>query len=239
MSTYPPPGYGPSGGPPHDPRQDAGRYSGQPGYGGSAGAGSGYPPPPSGSYPPPSSSTYPQSPGTYPQSAGYPPSSAAQPSAPSSPTGPAQPGAPVGPKKSKAPLIVGIVLGVVLLCCGGGTALYFIADDKAADLDSLAGSEVGPDGPSPGGEAQPTPSDESVEGNLDQFKTGDCLTIDEATDEVDEASCGTKGALKVLLRKDGTISESACSTTDYTQYLYQDGTLDTLEDFILCVGPVD
>ncbi|MEO3924015.1 hypothetical protein ABGB07_09170 [Micromonosporaceae bacterium B7E4] len=254
MSTYPPPGYGP-GEPSHDPR-----HSGQPGgYGGPAGGGSGYPPPSSGSYPPssgsypqssagsyppPSSSgPYPQSPESYPQASGY-PSSGADPSAPSSPAGPApQFGTPVPPKKSKAPLVVGIVLGVVLLCCGGGTAAALWAGDDDADPSNVAASDETPSPkPStkttpPRGKASPTPEEESIEGNLDQFKKGDCLTIDEATDEVEEASCGTRGALKVLLRKDGTIKESACESTDYTQYLYQDGTIGTLQDFILCVGP--
>ncbi|MGX7676640.1 LppU/SCO3897 family protein [Plantactinospora sp. DSM 117369] len=261
MSTYPPPGYGP-GEPSHDPR-----YSGQSGgYGGPAGGGSGYPqsssggypqsssgsyPPSSGSYPqssagsypPPSSSgAYSQSSEPYPQASGY-PSSGADPSAPSSPAGPApQFGTPVPPKKSKAPLVVGIVLGVVLLCCGGSTAAYLWAGDDGTDPSNVAAGEQTPSPkPStkttPRGKASPTPEEESIEGNLDQFKKGDCLTIDEATDEVEEASCGSKGALKVLLRKDGTTSESACESTDYTQYLYQDGTIGTLQDFILCVGP--
>ncbi|GAA3766300.1 hypothetical protein GCM10022225_60790 [Plantactinospora mayteni] len=258
MSTYPPPGYGP-GEPSNDPR-----YSGQSGgYGAPAGGGSGYQShssgsyqpssdpyqqssgsyqqSSSGSYPPPSSpGSYPQSSEQqYPQASGY-PSSGAHASAPSSPAGPpAQFGTPVPPKKSKAPLIIGIVLGVVLLCCGGGTALALWAGDDETD-PGVAASES-PDAPSPKttpkGKASPTPEEDSIEGDLDKFKKGDCLTIDEITDEVEEASCGAKGALEVLLRKDGTISESACESTDYTQYLYQDGTIGTLQDFILCVAP--
>ncbi|AVT39891.1 hypothetical protein C6W10_29440 [Plantactinospora sp. BB1] len=258
MSTYPPPGYGP-GEPPHDPRQ-----SGQPGgYGGPAGGGSGYPPPSQGGYPqspssggpygqPPSSGgPYGQSPSSgnpygqsesYPQSGGY-QQSGGYPSTPSSPAGPAaQFDAPVPPpKKSKAPLVIGIVLGVVLLCCGGGIASYLWAGDdepsNVAASDETPSPTASAKATPPKGKPSPTPGEESIEGNLDQFKKGDCLTIDEATDEVDEASCGTKGALKVLLRKDGTIKESACESTDYTQYLYQDGAIGTLEDFILCVAP--
>ncbi|MEQ4301675.1 hypothetical protein ABNF97_09830 [Plantactinospora sp. B6F1] len=213
MSTYPPPGYGP-GEPSHDPR-----HSGQPGgYGSPAGGGAGYP-----------------------QSPDY-PASGAYPSAPSSPAGPqAQFGTPVPPKKSKAPLIVGVVLGVLLLCCGGSTAAYLWAGDD--DPSNVAASDETP-GPKtsgkttpPKGKPSPSPDEDSIEGNLDQFKKGDCLTIDKVTSEVEEASCGDKGALKVLLRKNGTIKEAACESTDYTQYLYQDGTIGTLNDFILCVAP--
>ncbi|MFY1673514.1 LppU/SCO3897 family protein [Plantactinospora sp. WMMB334] len=141
-------------------------------------------------------------------------------------------------------MIVGIVLGVVLLCCGGGVAAVLFVDDgaepgAAGGQQSTAPSTRAPTpkgGPTPEDDATP-PDEESIKGDLDRFKKGDCLTIDEATDEVDEVGCGTRGALKVLLRKDGTISESACSATDYTQYLYQDGAVGTLQDFILCVAP--
>ncbi|MFY1688314.1 LppU/SCO3897 family protein [Plantactinospora sp. WMMB782] len=221
MSTYPPPGYGPDG-PSQDPRQSGGY--GAPGAGGD----SGYPPP-SGSYPPPSS-------GSYPPPSGYP----AQGDYPSAPDSAGQTGTPVPPKKSKAPLIVGIVLGVLLLCCGGGTAAVLWAGDDEDPSNASAEQTPTPE-PSakttpPKGKPSPTPEEDSVEGNLDQFKKGDCLTLDDSG-KVEEASCGARGALKVLLRKDGTISESACENTEYTQYLYQDGTIGTLQDFILCVAP--
>ncbi|GIG90779.1 LppU/SCO3897 family protein [Plantactinospora endophytica] len=257
MSTYPPPGYGP-GEPPHDPRQDTG-YGNPPGYGAPTSGGSGYPPQSPGPYqsspgsypssPGPyqsapgsyssSAGSYPQASEPYPQASGYP----SQPGSPAGPVAPASFGEPVPPKKSKAPLIIGIVLGVVLLCCGGGTAAVLWAGDDG-DPANVAGEQSPSPSPKasgkttpPKGKPSPTPGEETIEGNLDQFKKGDCLTIDEATDEVEESSCGAKGALKVLLRKDGTIKESACESTDYTQYLYQDGTIGTLQDFILCVGP--
>ncbi|MDG4790288.1 hypothetical protein O7626_30945 [Micromonospora sp. WMMD1102] len=259
MSTYPPPGYGPDG-PSQDPRQSGGY--GAPGAGGDSGypppgsgsypppgsgsyppPGSGsYPPPGSGSYPPPGSGSYPppSGSGSYPPPSGY-PAQGDYPSAPGSPAGPAgQTGTPVPPKKSKAPLIVGIVLGVLLLCCGGGTAAVLWAGDDE-DPSNVSAEQTPTPKPSakttpPKGKPSPTPEEDSVEGNLDQFKKGDCLTLDDSG-KVEEASCGARGALKVLLRKDGTISESACEKTDYTQYLYQDGTIGTLQDFILCVAP--
>ena len=42
---------------------------------------------------------------------------------------------------------------------------------------------------------------------------------------------------KVLLRKDGTIDDSVCETTEATMSLYEDAD-GTARDFVLCVGPV-
>ena len=40
-----------------------------------------------------------------------------------------------------------------------------------------------------------------------------------------------------MLRKDGTIDDSVCQTTEATMSLYEDAD-GTARDFVLCVGPV-
>ncbi|MGI5211699.1 LppU/SCO3897 family protein [Plantactinospora sp. CA-290183] len=194
--------------------------------------------PPSG-YGPPAGEP-PQQPGQgsgpYPDQPGY------GPPAPSTPTGPGLPAEPAAapPRKSRAPLIVGIVLGLVLLCCGGGIGAFLLTgdDEPSGAAPEAAASQASPkaDG-NPKASGSPNPSEETVEGDLDRYQKGDCLTVDEATDKVEPARCGVKGAYQVLLRKNGTTGESACESTEYTMYLYQDSTIGTARDFVLCVGP--
>jgi hypothetical protein len=157
-------------------------------------------------------------------------------------------GAPVPPppKKSKAPLIVGIVAAVVLLCCGGGIVgvIYYSNNSTDSTNDDIGSGPTGrPTTPGRTGTPRSTStpstnsSEESVEGDLDQFKTGDCLTISGVNNNVKPAKCTDTGAYKVLLRKDGTTSDTACDGTDATETLYQDGE-GTSEDFVLCVKAV-
>ncbi|GAA0963317.1 hypothetical protein GCM10009558_082310 [Virgisporangium aurantiacum] len=96
-----------------------------------------------------------------------------------------------------------------------------------------AGATLGPHGiVLPGGEQE-------VSGDLSGYKQGDCLTVDEADDnKVEKAKCTDPGAQKVLLRKNGTLDDSVCDTTDATFSLSQDAPGST-KDFVLCVGPVD
>jgi hypothetical protein len=146
---------------------------------------------------------------------GYPP-----PQAPGFP----QDGYPVAPppKKSNTALkIVGLVAVVFLLLCGAGIVAIALSDKSSDTADS------------PG--ADPSSSVESVQGNLDKFKIGDCLTIS-STNTVKAAKCADTGALKVLLRKDGTTDDAACQQTEATQSLFQDGS-GTTHDFVLCIGP--
>lgn len=54
---------------------------------------------------------------------------------------PAQPQFPApAPKKSKAGMWIAIVLGVVLLCCGAGVGVYFLAKDKVEDVVAAVAS---------------------------------------------------------------------------------------------------
>lgn len=163
----------------------------------------------------------------------YPPQNG-EPPAGGPPPMPGPGGPPYGPppepkKKSRAPLIIGIVAGVVLLCCGGSTIAYFVTDGGKTSGDASASGGVTA---SPSSSA----SEEGVDGDLDRYHNGDCLTVD-GDNNVAPAKCTDPGAYKVLLRKDGTISDSYCQDTDATTSLYQDVEGSTAEDFVLCIGP--
>jgi len=137
--------------------------------------------------------------------------------------------------KSKLPLVLGII-GVVVLLCIGGVVVLAVIGNKAADDLAASTSTTGPSTPK-NPAANPSSSEQSVEGNLERYKAGDCLTITGADNTVKPAKCTDAGAWKVLLRKDGTTSETACDSTDATQVLYQDGT-GVKDDLVLCVKPV-
>ncbi|MGA8117913.1 MAG: hypothetical protein WCA46_30115 [Actinocatenispora sp.] len=145
------------------------------------------------------------------------------------------PGAPIPPKSkgSKAPMIIGIVVVVLVVCCGGlGVAGYFSSKDGKDSSNSATGG----DSSDTGADVSPSASaDADVDGDLAQFHNDDCLT--QKGSEVDVASCTDPGAYKVLLRVNYTTAESACAETDYTEMLYQDGS-GKLHDFILCIAPV-
>jgi len=136
--------------------------------------------------------------------------------------------------KSKLPLILGIIGAVVVLCIAGVIVLAVIGkkagDDLAASTSTTATS-------TPRKNPSGNPSEQSVEGDLERYKAGDCLTITGTDNTVKPAKCTDAGAYKVVLRKDGTTSETACDKTDATETLYQDGT-GTANDLILCVKPV-
>jgi hypothetical protein len=139
---------------------------------------------------------------------------------------------------------------VVLICGGGITAAVLLArktgDDIAKSVPTVPAfptdEPTTPDDNATTPDSTGTPttdsSEESVQGDLDKFKTGDCLTIDEANNNnVEASSCTATGAWKVLKRQDGTTSDSACDGTDATESLYQDAS-GTTDDFVLCVAPV-
>ena len=134
--------------------------------------------------------------------------------------------------KSKLPLILGIIGAVVLLCVAGVVVLAVIGN-KAAD-DLAAGANATTSAPK---KPNSTSSEQSVEGDLERYKAGDCMTITGGDNTVKPAKCTDPGAWKVLLRKDGTTSDTACDNTDATQVLYQDGT-GTKDDLVLCVKEV-
>ncbi|WP_203659424.1 LppU/SCO3897 family protein [Actinocatenispora rupis] len=141
---------------------------------------------------------------------------------------PGMPPPPAPPKKSKAPMIILIIVGVLVLCCGGGgAAAYFSKDDTStsASGDSSSGDSATPTAPTTG----------DVNSDLDGYHTGDCLTIENGSNDVSEAQCTDPGAYKVLLRVNYTTADSACDSTDATETLTQDGT-GTKDDFILCIA---
>jgi hypothetical protein len=155
--------------------------------------------------------------------------------------------------------VIGVLAVVLVLGIVGGAAVYFmfLAGDSLAG-DSPAGNDrpaaVG--SPSSTGSASAVAStqtaaatsppaaqqgggEEAVSGDLSGFKQGDCLTVDEAkNNRVAKAKCTDTGAQKVLLRKDGTLDDAVCQSTEATFSLSQDATGST-RDFVLCVGPVD
>jgi hypothetical protein len=135
------------------------------------------------------------------------------------------------------------VLGVVLvLFVGAGVMAYrTFFDGVKAPPGSPGAAATTPAAVAAGGEtpaAQPTGgagTEEEVTGDLSKFKQGDCLTVDDANN-VEAANCTDAGAYKVLLRKDGTIDNSVCESTDATMSLYEDAQ-GTTRDLVLCVGP--
>jgi hypothetical protein len=128
-------------------------------------------------------------------------------------------------RRSKAPLIIGIVAVACLAICGLGVVVVAVADNSSSDAKDATS------------ESSLDPSTEAVQGDLTKYKAGDCLTIDGAN-KVTSASCTTKSAYKVLLRKDGTTSDAACENTEATNSLYQKDTRGSAHDFVLCIAPV-
>ena len=157
------------------------------------------------------------------------------------------PGPPQGRRSSsRTPLIIiGVVVGVIVLVCAAGAFLVALGsavdDSPSTDRAGAAGSAEPP--PSTTRPATPTtpgttnaPSEESIEGDLTLYNTGDCLTITGADNTVKPAKCTDSGAYKVLLRRDGTTDTKVCDSTDATEFLYQDG-VGTSRDLVLCVAP--
>lgn len=154
-------------------------------------------------------------------------------------------------RRSGRPIVIGVLVVGLALCVGGGAAAYFFfateesptgADRPAAATSpAVAGSGSATPAPSsaaPSASKQPGGGEEEVSGDLAGFKQGDCLTVDEAADNrVEKARCTDPGAQKVLLRKNGTLDDSACASVAATFSLSQDAAGST-KDFVLCVGPV-
>jgi hypothetical protein len=162
-------------------------------------------------------------------------------------SGPGGSGAHGRRSRGKAPLILGILGAVGLLCVGLTAAAVLIAgrvgdsvDDPAASDPLVGGTppagtsgEPRPSAPAGGGGS---PSEGEVQGDLSRYKTGDCLTVS-ANNTVKPAKCTDRGAYKVLLRRDGTTNDSVCESTDATESMYQDAA-GTRQDFVLCIAPV-
>jgi hypothetical protein len=156
-------------------------------------------------------------------------------------------GSPPPPKKkSKVPLIIGIVVAVIVLVCGGGLVWFLnkagdAVDDANKQLNEASSQLAStPSAPAGTSSAKPgsTPTDETVTGDdLDKFKKGDCLTLNDVTNEVKAAKCTDKNAYKVLLRKDGTTSETACASVDAEQILYQEAAK-VSDQLVLCIAKV-
>jgi hypothetical protein len=161
------------------------------------------------------------------------------------------PAAPPARRGNALPIVLGVLAAVLVLCIGGGAAAYFffVAEESPADgadrpvaatSPSGGGSVAATPAKSPSGTAQPGGGgEEEVSGDLSGYKQGDCLTVDAADDnKVEKAKCTDPGAQKVLLRKNGTLDDSVCESTEATFSLSQDAPGST-KDFVLCVGPVD
>jgi hypothetical protein len=141
-------------------------------------------------------------------------------------------------RRGRALPILLAVLGVVLvLFVGAGVVAYrTFFDGVKTPTDSTAGTPTTPPAAQPSAQATGAGTAEEVTGDLSRYKVGDCLTVDDATNNVEPATCADAGAYKVLLRKDGTIDDSVCQRTDATMSLYEDAD-GTTRDFVLCVGP--
>jgi hypothetical protein len=158
------------------------------------------------------------------------------------PGSPPSPPSPPGPaRRGKAlPILIGVLGMVLVLFVGAGFVAYRTFFDGVKAPSRTAGTPPPPAAAQPSAQpsAQPTAAGtaEEVTGDLSRYKTGDCLSVDDATNNVEPATCSDAGAYKVLLRKDGTIDDSVCRSTDATMSLYEDAD-GTARDFVLCVGP--
>jgi hypothetical protein len=154
---------------------------------------------------------------------------------------------PVAPRARRGaalPVLLSVLGVVLVLFVGAGVFAYRTFFDGvktssgAPDRPAVTGTPaaVQPSTRSPGQQPAGPGTAEEVTGDLDRYKVGDCLTVDDATNNVAPAKCADAGAYKVLLRKDGTIDDSVCRNTDATMSLYEDAD-GTARDFVLCVGP--
>jgi hypothetical protein len=150
----------------------------------------------------------------------------------------------VRPSRSRTPLIiVGAVLGGLLLSCVVGVVVITLTptdNGAGSDVASSAGA-TGTSGVTATPTSTGSPSQDDLEGDIDRYKEGDCLTITGADNEVKPATCTDAGALKVFLRREGvdaTTRQQVCDAVedDITDILYVDA-LGTSEDLVLCVGP--
>lgn len=125
---------------------------------------------------------------------------------------PWQPGVgPLPPKKNNTPLIVGLIVGVVVLCviglCGGGLVYNLVNDDSPAAS------------PSPQQTGRPSPSDlysppeviPTTEAALPApAAVGDCITVDKTGAFLGLGNCnGSRGTYRVLSvdRAQGTCAD--------------------------------
>jgi hypothetical protein len=143
--------------------------------------------------------------------------------------------APQTKPKSKVPLVLGIIGGVLALCCVGGVVAVLVSNPQT---DTTTGGTT----PTTRGAApEPSDSDITVRGDLDKLRKGDCFVekpgIIKDSPVVRKASCTDPGAYQVLLRVEGTIEESACEETDYTTYYYRDADKKA-DQYIVCVKEV-
>jgi hypothetical protein len=160
---------------------------------------------------------------------------------------------PVHPRPSggrTALIVVGAVVGALVLLCGVGVLVVALSPSPNDAGSNVAGSATAsatagstPTTSTPTTKATPTaePSTDDLEGDIDRYKEGDCLTITGADNTVKPAKCTDAGAYKVLLRREGVDAatrQSVCDAVedDFTDILYVDA-LGTSDDLILCVGP--
>jgi hypothetical protein len=153
------------------------------------------------------------------------------------------PANPRGARNSKTTwIILGAVVGGFLLCCVAGVVVVAVSpsdNSSGPDVASSAGATA-----TSGTTAPPTPtgspSSDDLEGDIDRYKEGDCLTITGADNQVKPAKCSDAGALKVFLRRDGVDAatrQQVCDAVDddISDVLYVDA-VGTSDDLVLCVG---
>jgi hypothetical protein len=141
----------------------------------------------------------------------------------------AGPMAPTRRRRIPPVVVFGVLAGVLLLCAAGSVTTYLLLAHRH--------SGAGPSSAGPPGSAVQPGDEEAVTGDLARFKQGDCLTVEPSTNHVTAAPCTTTGAYRVLLRRDGTIDDAVCRSTEATASLHQDGP-GAADDFVLCVAPV-
>jgi hypothetical protein len=145
-------------------------------------------------------------------------------------------------------IVVGAVVGALVLLCGAGVLVVALSPSSSTDTGSnVAGSATASPtasataGSTPTQATTPTaePSTDDLEGDIDRYKEGDCLTITGADNTVKPAKCTDAGAYKVLLRREGvdaTTRQAVCDPVEATTDILYVDAVGTSEDLILCIG---
>jgi hypothetical protein len=128
-----------------------------------------------------------------------------------------------------------VVIILVLGCLGGvGYGVYYFANSPlvTAFTNPSATPSTGPSGP-------PSPAPKKTgEGDGATIGIGQCVTVrKEGPDNnfVDRASCGGKGAYKVVARFPGTTDTDKCESTSADTTYEFDNSDGSSSDYVLCL----